>query len=183
MPASARRRCQRPRRGSGLLPVQPFPESDHDLGAGGGAPLSPAAGHPGERRGPAGPGCGPGRPAGLSLGVRRHPLPCLRPHAGGELCRPQPGGAARGHGPAGGDLRGLMPAVHSPAQKSRPPQGRPALCIGFSVHTPGFPSSAVMLFLKWTANMVAVVHTARKSATGSARKTAKALSAKKLGRI
>ena len=110
-------------------------------------------------------------------------LPCLRPHAGGELCRPQPGGAARGHGPAGGDLRGLMPTVHSHAQKSRPPLGRPALCIGFSVHTPGFPSSAVMLFLKWTANMVAVVHTARKSATGSARKTAKALSAKKLGRI
>ena len=129
------------------------------------------------------PGGGPGRPAGLSLGVRRHPLPCLRPHAGGELRRPQPGGAAGGHGPAGGDLRGLMPAVHSPAQKSRPPLGRPALCIGFSVHTPGFPSSAVMLFLKWTANMVAVVHTARKSATGSARKTAKALSAKKLGRI
>ena len=76
-----------------------------------------------------------------------------------------------------------MPTVHSHAQKSRPPLGRPALCIGFSVHTPGFPSSAVMLFLKWTANMVAVVHTARKSATGSARKTAKALSAKKLGRI
>ena len=63
------------RRGSGLLPVQPLPEPDHDLGAGGGAPLSPAAGHPGERRGPAGPGCGPGRPAGLSLGVRRHPSP------------------------------------------------------------------------------------------------------------
>lgn len=40
-----------------------------------------------------------------------------------------------------------------------------------------------MLFLKWTANMVAVVHTASTSATGSARNTAKDLSAKKWGRI
>ena len=40
-----------------------------------------------------------------------------------------------------------------------------------------------MVLRKWKKNMVAVVHTARRSAAGSARNTAKHLSAKKLGRI
>ena len=44
-------------------------------------------------------------------------------------------------------------------------------------------SSSAMLFLNWTANMPAVVHTARRSATGSAKNTANTLSAKKWGRI
>ena len=44
-------------------------------------------------------------------------------------------------------------------------------------------SSSAMLRRNCVANMVAVVATARKSATGSARKTAKALSAKKFGRM
>ena len=42
-------------------------------------------------------------------------------------------------------------------------------------------SRAAMVLRKWKKNMVAVVHTARRSAAGSARNTAKHLSAKKLG--
>ena len=45
------------------------------------------------------------------------------------------------------------------------------------------PSSAAMLLRNRKKNMVAVVHTASTSATGSARNTAKDLSAKKWGRI
>ena len=52
-----------------------------------------------------------------------------------------------------------------------------------SFSPPGSLSSSAMVRLNWMEKMVAVVHTARKSATGSARNTAKTLSAKKWGRI
>ena len=101
-----------------------------------GGPLSPAAGH---RRatGPCGTGLRPWA-SGWAFSEYAAIPPCLRPHAGGELCRPQPSGAARGHGPAGGDLRGLMPAVHSLA-KSRPPPRAAGLCTGFQFTRRAFP--------------------------------------------
>lgn len=61
--------------------------------------------------------------------------------------------------------------------ENRSPSGR-----GLYAAPPGC-SSSLMDRLNCTANMVAVVQTARVSATGSARNTAKTLSAKKLGRI
>ena len=78
----------------------------------------------------------------------------------------------------------ILPAAGTTLLSGPSPKSSPAGCLlGGKLQGLRGASSSAMDLLNWTVNRVAVVHTARKSATGSARNTARALLVKKGGRI